>query len=292
MAKPVPPEGGTTNFSKENFMAKKNSQKLNTGSQVAAKPTVANQEAESGGAKRWLAPLAIVVMLGAAATIFFYGDKLIGKNSQSATAEPDMGLKEPIKMNIAQAVMVTVDLDFGRPATIAEAIQQVERSYQPDDGVGRTFAVLDAYGEMTPEGKLHMSMHVSSEKPGFGALKFKRTGETLWRGRFGNPGDQPAGVKSLTIMMANGSGGNYVLDGGRGGSSALDVFLQNSQQKLRDVWPDGEEREFTFIYSACGCPVKAMVKRVGERTQRTSDLPVIFPDDPAAVQTIAGLMKW
>ncbi len=282
---------------KEKVMAKKNSQKQKAGSQATANSSntnqvVINQPVEIQGAKRWLAPLAIVVMLGAAATIFFYGDKLMGKSSQSAITEPDMGLKEPIKMNIAQAVMVTVDLDFGRPATIAEAIQQVERTYQPDDGVGRTFAVLDAYGEMTPEGKLHMSMHVSSEKPGFGTLKFKRTGETLWRGRFGNPGDQPAGTKSLTIMMANGAGGNYVLDGGRGGSSALDVYLQNSQQKLRDVWPDGEEREFTYIYSACGCPVKVMVRRVGERTQRTSDLPVIFPDDPAAVQTIAGLMKW
>jgi hypothetical protein len=278
-------------------MAKKNSQKLNAKSPTATNTsninqTATNQIVQTQSAKRWLAPAAMVLMLGAAAAIFFYGDKLTSKNSQSATTEPDMGLKEPIKMNIAQAVMVTVDLDFGKPTTIAEAIQQIERGYQPDDGVGRTFAVLDAYGEMTPEGKLHMSMHVSSEKPGFGSLKFKRTGETLWRGRFGNPGDPAAGPKSLTIMMANGSGGNYVLDGGRGGSSALDVYLQNSQQKLRDVWPDGSEREFTFIYSACGCPVKVMVRRIGDRTQRTSDLPVMFPDDPAAVQTIASLMKW
>ncbi len=278
-------------------MAKKNSQKLNAKSPTATNTsninqTATNQIVQTQSAKRWLAPAAMVLMLGAAAAIFFYGDKLTGKNSQSATTEPDMGLKEPIKMNIAQAVMVTVDLDFGKPTTIAEAIQQIERGYQPDDGVGRTFAVLDAYGEMTPEGKLHMSMHVSSEKPGFGSLKFKRTGETLWRGRFGNPGDPAAGPKSLTIMMANGSGGNYVLDGGRGGSSALDVYLQSSQQKLRDVWPDGSEREFTFIYSACGCPVKVMVRRIGDRTQRTSDLPVMFPDDPAAVQTIANLMKW
>lgn len=272
-------------------MAKTNPQKPKTGSQAASKPTA--QSATNSGAKNWIAPVAMALMLGAAAAIYFYGDKLFGSGNQASTTEPEMGLKEPVKMNIAQAVMVTVELDFGRPATIAEAIQQIERGYQPDPGhQGRTFAVLDAYGEMTPEGKLHMSMHVSSEKPGSGSLKFKRTGEMLWRGRFGNPGDAAAGPKSLTIMMANGSGGNYVLDGGRGGSSALDVYLQNSQQKLRDVWPDGSEREFTFIYSACGCPVKAMVRRVGDRTQRTSDLPVMFPDDPAAVQTIAGLMKW
>lgn len=273
-------------------MAKKNSQKLNTGSQAASN-SMAN--VESNGVKTWLAPAAMVLMLGAAAAIFFYGDKLLGKTSQTSTTEPEMGLKEPVKMNIAQAVIVTVELDFGRPATIAEAIQEIERGYQPDPGQqGRTFAVLDAYGEMTPEGKLHMSMHVSSEKPGMGWLKFKKTGEMLWRGRFGNPGDAPAGTKSLTIMMDNGAGGNYVLDGGRSGNvaSALDVLLQNSQQKLRDVWADGSEREFTFIYSACGCPVRAKVRRVGERTQRTSDLPVMFPDDPAAVQTIANLMKW
>jgi len=279
-------------------MAKKNTHKQNAGSQTAKNPSttkavVSNQTAETSGIKRWLAPLAMVLMLGAAAAIYFYGDTLLGKSGSSASAEPDMGLKEPIKMNIAQAVMVTVELDFGRPATIAEGIQEIERGYQPDPGQqGRTFAILDAYGEMTPEGKLHMSMHVSSEKPGMGWMKFKKTGEMLWRGRFGNPGDAPAGPKSLTVMMDNGSGGNYVLDGGRGGSSALDAYLQNSQQKLRDVWPDGAEREFTFIYSACGCPVKAKVRRVGDRTQRTSDLPVIFPDDPAAVQTIAGLMKW
>ncbi|MDX2044837.1 MAG: hypothetical protein SF097_26735 [Acidobacteriota bacterium] len=269
-------------------MAKKNSQKLNTGSQTAAKTTTNN----ASSAKNWLAPLAMVVMLGAAAAIYFYGDTLFGKSNSSSNSEPDMGLKEPIKMNIAQAVMVTVDLDFGRPATIAEAIQQIERGYQPDDGAGRTFAVLDAYGEMTPEGKLHMSMHVSSEKPGTGWLKFKKTGETLWRGRFGNPGDAPAGPKSLTIYMDNGAGGNYVLDGSRNPASALDANLQNSTQKLRDVWPDGSDREFTFIYSACGCPVKAKVRRVGEKTQRASDLPVMFPDDPAVVQVISNLMKW
>ena len=61
---------------------------------------------------------------------------------------------------------------------------------------------------------------------------------------------------------------------------------------LRDFWPDGSEREFTFVYSACGCPVKAMVKRVGEKTVRTKELPVMFPDDPAAMATISKLMRW
>jgi hypothetical protein len=123
-------------------------------------------------------------------------------------------------------------------------------------------------------------------------LKFRPTGRPFWRARIGNPGEPPAGPKSLNIYLANGSGGNSVLDGGRGGASVLDVFIQGSQSRARDVWPDGAEREVTFIYSACGCPVKVMVRRDGERTARTGSSPVIFPDDPAVVTTISTLMKW
>jgi hypothetical protein len=265
---------------------------------------------------RFIAPAAIVLMLAAASAVFFgYGpgrkflsrDKSQGTpaapiapiagnanlaNAAAGTNTAEMGVAgEPIRMTVAQAVVVTEEFDFGgRIPTIAEAIQQVERSYQPDDGIGRTFAILDAYGEPTPNGKLRMSMHVSSEKPGMGFLNFK--GRMFWRARIGNPGDPPAGAKNLTIYLANGAGGNYVLDGGRGGGGVLDVFLQNSRQRARDVWPDGAEREVTFVYSACGCPVKVMVRRAGERTVRTKDTPVIFPDDPAAVTTISNLMKW
>src|ERR1044072_6772922 len=89
----------------------------------------------------------------------------------------------PTTMEVAKAVMVTVELDFGKGKmpTIAEAVKQIERQYQPDDRVGRTFSILDAYGQPTPDGKLlHIQMHVSSEKPGKGKLVFKRTGEVLW----------------------------------------------------------------------------------------------------------------
>ena len=63
-------------------------------------------------------------------------------------------------------------------------------------------------------------------------------------------------------------------------------------QPVGDVWKEGAEHEVTFIYSACGCPVKVMCRRAGDRTVRTKDLPVIFPDDPAVVTLISQLMKW
>lgn len=250
--------------------------------------------------RKWPAPAAIVLMLTSAAAIFFYSNRnrqaqpsTVAKPAAAVTANSSGG-SELNKMTVAQAVMVTVELDFGGSMPdIAEALLQIERGYGPDDGAGRTFSILDADGEPTPDGKrLHLSMHVSSEKAGMGSLRFKRTGETLWQARIGNPGDPPAGQKNLMIYLNNGAGGNYVLDGGRGGDSVLNVFIQNSNQKARDVWPEGVEREVTFVYSACGCPVKVMVKRQGELTVRTKDLPVIFPDDPDAVKTISNLMKW
>jgi hypothetical protein len=253
-----------------------------------------NNPVQPAKGRKWLALVAIALMLTAAAIIFYYGQNKRSSSQKNATTSRTSAPGELARMNVAQAVVVTVELDFGgRMPTIAEAIQQIERGYAPDDGVGRTFSVLDAFGEPTPDGKLlHMSMHVSSEKPGMGYLRFKRTGELLWQSRIGNPGDAPAGPKNLMIYLDNGAGGNYVLDGSRGGDSVLDVLLQNSNQRARDIWPDGAEREATFIYSACGCPVKVMVRRMGERTVRTKDSPVIFPDDPAVVTTISNLMKW
>jgi len=198
-------------------------------------------------------------------------------------------------MPINQAVMVTVELDFGpKVPSITEGLREVERRYKPDDGIGRTFAVLDAYGEPTPDGKLHMSMHVSSEKPGTAALVFRRTGEILWQSRIinTNPAVQSFSGKNLLILADDGKGKTFTVDGSSGPASILDASVKEMGIPVRVFWPDGEEREFTFIYSACGCPVKAMVKRVGERTVRTKDLPVMFPDDPSAMAVISRLMQW
>lgn len=198
-------------------------------------------------------------------------------------------------MPINQAVMVTVELDFGPTIpSIAEALHQVERRSKPDDGQGRTFAILDAYGEPTPTGKLHMSMHVSSEKPGLGTLVFRRTGEILWQSRIvaTNAATPTFTGKNLLILIDNGAGKTFTIDGSAGPASILDAGVKEVGVPVRTFWPDGEEREFTYIYSACGCPVKAMVKREGERTVRTKELPVMFPDDPVALTLISRLMQW
>ena len=199
-------------------------------------------------------------------------------------------------MEVNQAVMVTVELDFGSSLpTVAEALREIERRHQPDTGTGRTFAILDAYGEPTPDGKkLHMSMHVSSEKPGIGSLVFKRTGAVLWSSRI-VPSTNTTSASSgnaLTIYVGNETGQLWTVDGSSNPASILEASIKEAGQPLRDLWPDGSEREITFIYSACGCPVKVMCSRVGDRTMRTKDLPVIFPDDPAAVSLISRLMRW
>jgi hypothetical protein len=198
-------------------------------------------------------------------------------------------------MEVNKAVMVTVELDFGpKLPSVAEALGEVERRYQPDDGQGRTFAILDAYGEPTADGKkLHMSMHLSTEKPGIGSLIFKRTRDVLWSNRIVPSTNATAfSGKNLLILLDNGAGKTFTVDGSNNPATILDAGIKELGVPVSQFWPDGAEREATFLYSACGCPVKVMVRRVGDRTVRTKDLPVIFPDDPAAVSVISHLMGW
>jgi hypothetical protein len=193
--------------------------------------------------------------------------------------------------------MVTVELDFGgKIPSIAEALNQVERRYQPADGQGRTFAILDAYGGPTDDNKkLHMSMHVSTEKAGKGSLIFKRTGEVLWESAIApNTNSTQFSGKNLLVYIDTGDGKHnmWTIDGSSSPTSILEAQVKEQARTVRELWPDGTEREFTYVYSACGCPVKAMVRREGDRTVRTSDQPVMFPDDPAAMQVIGRLMGW
>ena len=199
-------------------------------------------------------------------------------------------------LEVAQAVMVTVELNFGGSVpTIAAALLDIERRYQPDDGQGRTFAILDAYGEGTRTGKLHLSMHVSAEKPGIGSLIFKRTGETLWSSRIvpsKDPKKSQFSGKNLSIYIDDGAGKLLTVDGADNPTWIMDAVVREKGALLDTVWPNGVEHEVTFIYSACGCPVKVMARREGDRVVRTKELPVMFPDDPAVVEVIARLMRW
>lgn len=197
-------------------------------------------------------------------------------------------------MAVNEAVMVTAELDFGpQLPTIAAALREIERRYQPDDGAGRTFAILDAYGEATPGGKLHISMHVSSEKTGTGALVFKRTGQTLWQSKIvASTNAAKFTGKNLLILMSDGAGKSLTVDGSNRPATILKANAKELGVSIESIWPEGAEREVTFLYSACGCPVKVMVRREGDRTVRTKELPVIFPDDPAVVVLIGRLMAW
>jgi hypothetical protein len=221
---------------------------------------------------------------------------LVGPVSSPAALvqTPASSTAEPPTIDINQAVMVTVELDFGAQIpSIATALRQIDRRYEPADGQGRTFAILDAYGEATSDGKkLHISMHVSTEKPGIGQLVFRKTGEVLWKSKIVTTNSHYFSHKNLLILFTDENGKGYTVDGSSNPISILEANLKELGVSLKSIWPDGAEREFTYIYSACGCPVKVKVKRVGDRTERTQELPVMFPDDPAAVQVISTLMRW
>lgn len=282
-------------------------------------------ERREAGARRaperrpWLAPVAGLIALACvAALIAAYANRdrpapaatvpasgSLPSNAPPAAppAAPAGSVPEPTEtMEVAKAVVVAAELDFGgRVPSVAEALTQIERRSKPDDGRGRTFAVLDADGWPTPDGKLHLQMHVSSEKPGIGSLVFRRTGEVLWNSRI--LGSAAPLQKNLTILIDDGSGRMLTVDGTKAPPSVIEATVKETGAPVKQVWPDGTDRELTFVYSACGCPVKVMARRQGDRavraastrldgSLRASDLPVIFPDDPAAVATIAGLMRW
>ena len=171
--------------------------------------------------------------------------------SQPAVTPPNESGKEPqtLTMDVNKAVMVTEELDFGGPVpTIEEALKHIERRYKPDDGQGRTFAVLDAYGEPTPDGKLlHISMHVSSEKSGLGELIFKRTGKVLWRSRI-MPTTLLPQPKNLTILLDAGNGRTLTVDGSNNPTSVLDAKVKEMGVPVMAIWPDGLEREVIYVH--------------------------------------------
>jgi len=99
-------------------------------------------------------------------------------------------------------------------------------------------------------------------------------------------------AKNLTVLLDNLQGQTWMIDGTSNPSSILAANLRDSAVPVSAVWPDGAEMEVNFIYSTCGCPVKVRTRRNGDRTVRTKDLPVIFPDDTVVVQFVSKLMGW
>ena len=261
----------------------------------APAPVPAPAKASSRGGRGVLIGVALVMMLVAAVAVLWpkRGGKPSGSTAVSASqSNPPAAVPLPTN-EVAHSLMSTVELDFGgTPPSVQDALKEIERRSEPDDGVGRTFAMLDADGWVAPNGKLHIQMHLSMEKPGVGALIFRRTGEVLWKSRIVATTNGPPPPKQLSIYMADTAGKSYLLDGTKGAARLLDVPINNSPARVRDLWPDGVEHEFTFLYSVCGCPVKAKVRRTGETTARSTELPVMFPDDPEALALIRQLMGW
>src|SRR5215204_4641273 len=175
---------------------------------MATKRTI--QRPPQRGTLVWIACLIIV-----AAAVTFVLKRPAKPPTVAATPPPKASMTSTTEIN--QAIMVTVDLDFGGGTlpTIAEAMPQIERRYERADGAERTFAILDAYGEATPENKLRVSMHVSAEKVGGVCLVFRRTVEFLWYGRFTPMAPDkkaPHAAKSLMILVDNGRGKLWTID--------------------------------------------------------------------------------
>jgi hypothetical protein len=237
-----------------------------------------------------------VVTITTVLAVKFAMGKQTGRDKRVGSTNSIQGVSALPTNEVGKALMVTVELDFG-PATpsIAEALKFIERRYEPDDKVGRTFAILDAYGEATSSGKLHISMHVSLEKPGIGSLVFNKTGEVLWKSRIvmGEHSEVvPLNKRTLLILVDDGTGKSLTIDGSNNPATILDANIKELSVPLSSVWADGTDREFTYLYSACGCPVKAMVRRTAAKTIRAKELPVMFPDDPGALAVIKHLMTW
>jgi len=222
-------------------------------------------------------------------------EKLAKPGASPATNSPVADTNGISTMEAAQSVVVVKDVGFGKQApSLEDVVRDIERQSKPDDGHGRIFAILEVFTQPDVEtGNYNLCMRVSSEKPGLATITYRRTGKELWKSRIIPSTHKPPFTGgSLTILFDVGEGKVFTVDGSMGPSSILTAMLKEPAVQVGQVWPEGEVREMTFIYSACGCPIKVKCRRVGDRTARTDATQVIFPDDPAAMQVINALMKW
>ncbi len=201
-------------------------------------------------------------------------------------------------MDIEESVMVNIEENFGPGInTVAQALNLIERKYTPFDNVGRTFAILEVKGEKMKDGKMRLSIFLSSEKVGRGQLILKTNKKILWNCKFlpKDDGKKATGTKALTIYVEQ-TGvdkGKYLT--ADGSTNPADIFvckIKENGKIIGDYWKDGSVLEFIFIYSACGCPVHVKFVRYGNRCilQNTSN--VFFPDDPEVITILRNLMKY
>lgn len=259
---------------------------------------------------RWLVPAVLVAAVAVAAAVYFATRDRAEpepKPAPSTARDGAAGGALPVAtstatMETGRPIAVRLELDYGpKVPAVEQALADVDRRYTPDDGKGRTFAILGADGWTAPDGKLVVELSISSEKAGYGALVFRPTGAVLWSARIvGAPAPLP---EDLTILVDDGTSKGLTVDGSKDPPSVLEATILETGAPVTQVWRDGEERDLAFLYSACGCTVRARARREGDRavrvastrkdgTVRPAELPVIFPDDPKVAATVERLMKW
>ncbi len=221
---------------------------------------------------------------------FFVSFSFSAMKAQQPGAKPD-------SMMLQESVMVTIEENFG-PAvkSIADALTHIERKYQPFDGQGRTFAILDAFGNKMPDGRMHISMHISSEKAGGAQLVLASTGKVLWNSKIYPKADgtKVAAQKQLNIYIEreNEKDKFYTIDGSGNPANIFSCKLNETKASVNDYWKNNTVKEFIFIYSACGCPVHVKFLRKGNTSVYQSGDNVIFPDDSGVLSMIHKLMAW
>ena len=218
--------------------------------------------------------------------------------SNSGLTVPPAAVDASPAMEANQSVVVVKDLGFGRqPPVLESVLKEIERRSEPEGGQGRTFAILEAFTQPDPiTANLNLCLRISSEKPGIGEIVYTHAGRTLslWKSRI-TPATHKSGFVSgtLTILFDTGDGKSFTVDGSMNPVSIFDAMLKEPGVPVAQAWPEGEVRDLSFIYSACGCPIHVKCRRAGGRTIRTEQATqLIFPDDPAAMQLISRLMGW
>ncbi len=101
--------------------------------------------------------------------LLFFGNSTLAK-SQTKEA-----------LYIEEQTIAEITENFGATVkTVEQALSLLTREYVPFDGRGRTFAIIEATGHSLPNGKMQLTLRISTEKAGKGRLILKTTKKILW----------------------------------------------------------------------------------------------------------------